>query len=68
MGAGARRERPGRGPGGGAGAAAVTAPRVAALLCALLALPLLGVVGAWLTPAAHSLELLRHQATTVLPG
>lgn len=46
----------------------MTAPRVAALLCALLALPLLGVVGAWLTPAAHSLELLRHQATTVLPG
>ena len=42
--------------------------RFAAAVCALLALPLLGIAGAWLTPRAHSLELLREQAATVLPG
>ncbi|MBA3590689.1 iron ABC transporter permease [Methylibium sp.] len=42
--------------------------RLAVVLCALLALPLLGIAGAWLAPQADSLELLRHQATTVLPG
>lgn len=42
--------------------------RLAVVLCALLALPLLGVFGAWLAPQAQSLELLRHQAATVLPG
>lgn len=42
--------------------------RLAIALCALLALPLLGVLGAWLTPQASSWELLRHQFSTVLPG
>lgn len=42
--------------------------RLAVVLCALLALPVLGVFGAWLAPQAQSLELLRHQAATVLPG
>ncbi len=41
---------------------------LAVVLCALLALPLLGIAGAWLLPQAGSLELLRHQAATVLPG
>lgn len=38
------------------------------MLCAFLALPLLGIAGAWLAPQAESLEVLRHQAATVLPG
>ena len=38
------------------------------MLCILLALPLLGVFGAWLVPDANSLALLRHQASTILPG
>ena len=42
--------------------------RLAVALCALLALPLLGIAGAWLVPQAQSWELLRHQAGTVLPG
>jgi iron(III) transport system permease protein len=42
--------------------------RVAAGICLLLALPVLGVIGAWLTPQAQSTELLHHLATTVLPG
>lgn len=42
--------------------------RLAVALCLLLALPLLGIAGAWLQPQASSLELLRHQATTVLPA
>jgi iron(III) transport system permease protein len=43
-------------------------PRLAAALCLLLALPVVGVLAAWLTPEAHSLELLRHLIATVLPG
>ncbi|MGA0609969.1 ABC transporter permease [Caldimonas sp. KR1-144] len=42
--------------------------RLAIACCALLALPLLGVLSAWLTPQAASWELLRHQVSTVLPG
>lgn len=42
--------------------------RVALSLCVLLALPLLGVLGAWFVPRADSWELLRHQFSTVLPG
>jgi iron(III) transport system permease protein len=42
--------------------------RLALILCAVLALPLLGVLGAWFVPQDHSLELLRHQFTTVMPG
>ncbi len=42
--------------------------RLAAVLCLLLALPLLGVLGAWFVPRPDSLELLRHQFTTVMPG
>lgn len=39
-----------------------------ALLCALLALPVLGVLGSWLAFDAGAMEILRHQAQTVLPG
>ena len=42
--------------------------RLALILCAILALPLLGVLGAWFVPQEHSLALLRHQFTTVMPG
>lgn len=42
--------------------------RLAIACCVVLALPLLGVLGAWLTPQASSWELLRHQVSTVLPG
>ena len=42
--------------------------RLTALLCALLALPVLGVLAAWVMPGAQGLELLRQQAGTVLPG
>lgn len=42
--------------------------RLALLLCLVLALPLIGILGAWLTPEARSWQLLRDQATTVLPG
>jgi iron(III) transport system permease protein len=38
------------------------------LICALLALPVLGVLGAWLQIDAAAWATLRHQATTVLPG
>ena len=38
------------------------------LLCLLLALPVAGVLGAWLVPDPAALEVLRHQASTVLPG
>ncbi len=37
-------------------------------LCLLLALPVLGVLGAWLALDAGGLALLKHQADTVLPG
>jgi iron(III) transport system permease protein len=37
-------------------------------LCLLLALPVLGLLGSWLTFDAHSLDTLRHQWHTVLPG
>jgi len=42
--------------------------RLTVLLCALLALPLLGVLGAWFSPGAEGYETLRHQFATVLPG
>lgn len=42
--------------------------RLAIACGAVLALPLLGVLGAWLSPQASSWELLRHQVSTVLPG
>ncbi|HKX94743.1 MAG TPA: ABC transporter permease subunit, partial [Methylibium sp.] len=42
--------------------------RLAAALCLLLALPLVGVLGAWFVPRPDSLELLRHQFSTVMPG
>ena len=42
--------------------------RLAAIVCLLLALPLVGLSAAWLSPQAHSWDLLRQQATTVLPG
>ena len=38
------------------------------LLCLGLALPVLGVLGAWLTFDAAALAVLRHQASTVLVG
>ncbi len=38
------------------------------LLCLLLALPVLGVLGAWLTLDTAALAVLRHQWDTVLPG
>nr|MCU0920339.1 ABC transporter permease subunit [Burkholderiaceae bacterium] len=37
-------------------------------LCLLLALPVLGVLGAWLALDASALATLSHQASTVLPG
>ncbi len=37
-------------------------------LCLLLALPVLGVLGAWLAFDATALATLQHQAGTVLPG
>jgi iron(III) transport system permease protein len=37
-------------------------------LCLLLALPVLGVLGAWLALDAAALQVLAHQADTVLPG
>ncbi len=36
-------------------------------ICLLLALPVLGVLGAWLVADASAWEVLRHQASTVLP-
>ena len=38
------------------------------VLCLLLALPVLGVLGAWLALDAAALAVLRHQWSTVLPG
>ena len=38
------------------------------LVCGLLALPIAGVLGAWLVFDAEALAVLRHQASTVLPG
>jgi len=38
------------------------------LLCLLLALPVLGVLGAWFTLDAAALDVLSHQWQTVLPG
>jgi len=37
-------------------------------LCAALALPVLGVLGAWLAIDAAAVAVLRHQFATVLPG
>ncbi|MEO7852904.1 MAG: iron ABC transporter permease [Rubrivivax sp.] len=42
--------------------------RALTLICLLLALPVLGVLGAWLSLDANSLATLSHQSTTVLPG
>lgn len=36
-------------------------------VCVLLALPVLGVLGAWLTLDPAALAVLRHQWSTVLP-
>lgn len=41
---------------------------VLAALCLLLALPVLGVLGAWFMPGAGTWAVLAHQASTVLPG
>ena len=38
------------------------------LVCGLLALPIVGVLGAWFAFDAEALAVLRHQASTVLPG
>jgi iron(III) transport system permease protein len=38
------------------------------LLCVALALPVAGVLGSWLVPDPSAMEVLRHQASTVLPG
>ncbi|MEK8048754.1 iron ABC transporter permease [Ideonella sp. DXS22W] len=37
-------------------------------VCAVLALPVLSVLGSWLGTDAQALAVLRHQAQTVLPG
>jgi iron(III) transport system permease protein len=37
-------------------------------LCLLLAVPVLGVLGAWLAFDADAMAVLQHQAQTVLPG
>jgi len=42
--------------------------RLLTLACLLLALPVLGVLGSWAGLNAASLEVLRHQAQTVLAG
>lgn len=41
--------------------------RLLTLVCVLLAMPVLGVLGAWLTLDAGALAVLRHQLQTVLP-
>jgi iron(III) transport system permease protein len=41
---------------------------VLTLCCLLLAVPVLGVLGSWLTLDAAAWAVLRHQAQTVLPG
>jgi iron(III) transport system permease protein len=41
--------------------------RLITLCCLLLAVPVLGVFGSWLSLDAGSLAVLRHQAETVLP-
>ncbi|RZT95292.1 ABC transporter permease [Rivibacter subsaxonicus] len=41
---------------------------LAMALCALLALPVLAIGLAWLSPQASSWELLQHLVSTVLPG
>lgn len=38
------------------------------LLCLVLALPVLGVIAAWLFADASAWQVLAHQASTVLPG
>ena len=38
------------------------------VLCLMLALPVLGVLGAWFALDAAALDILSHQAGTVLPG
>ncbi|MEJ6006892.1 iron ABC transporter permease [Paucibacter sp. AS339] len=41
--------------------------RLITVVCLLLAVPVLGVLGSWLTLDAQSLALLQHQLATVLP-
>jgi iron(III) transport system permease protein len=42
--------------------------RLLTFACLLLAVPVLGVLGSWIALDAGGLELLRHQASTVLPA
>ncbi|WP_428505937.1 ABC transporter permease [Roseateles sp.] len=42
--------------------------RLITVVCLLLAVPVLGVLGSWLSLDAQSLALLRHQLETVLPA
>jgi iron(III) transport system permease protein len=42
--------------------------RVLTFACLLLAVPVLGVLGSWLTLDAGAVAVLRHQAQTVLPA
>src|SRR5690349_9051788 len=42
--------------------------RLLTFACLLLAVPVLGVLGSWFALDADALALLRHQASTVLPG
>jgi iron(III) transport system permease protein len=42
--------------------------RLLTFACLLLAAPVLGVLGSWLALDAGGIELLRHQASTVLPA
>jgi len=41
--------------------------RALTFACLLLALPVLGVLGSWLSPDADAMDVLRHQLQTVLP-
>ncbi|MEF7613486.1 iron ABC transporter permease [Aquincola sp. MAHUQ-54] len=42
--------------------------KLLALVCAVLALPVLGVLGSWFTFDPAALDILKHQSQTVLPG
>ncbi|HEU4458188.1 MAG TPA: iron ABC transporter permease [Methylibium sp.] len=46
----------------------MNARRWTVVVCTALALPMLGVIGAWFEPSANGLATLRHQLDTVLPG
>ena len=41
--------------------------RFVTLVCLLLALPVLGILGSWLSLDSHALGVLQHQLSTVLP-